>query len=68
MEIPRISPRQVTQRVERGERVVFVDARSQKAYVEATEQIPGSLRVAPDDAQPALGDLARDATVVTYCT
>jgi rhodanese-related sulfurtransferase len=68
MTIPRITAQQVRQRIERGERVALVDARSAKAYQEASEQIPGSVRIAPDDLDPQVRNLPRDVTVVAYCT
>ena len=68
MEIPRITPRQVTEAVRRGDRIAFVDARSPSASAEATEQIPGSLRVPPDEVDAHVPSLPRDALVVAYCT
>jgi hypothetical protein len=68
MEIPRITAQQVAQRIGRGERVAFVDARSEHAYQEASEQLPGSVRIRPDEPEPDVRHLPRDALVVTYCT
>jgi rhodanese-related sulfurtransferase len=69
MEIPRITTRQVAERLDRGERVVFVDARSGHALEQATQQIPGSIRIPPDgDVQRHAADLSRTAVVVAYCT
>jgi rhodanese-related sulfurtransferase len=68
MEIPRITPQQIAERLDRGERVVFLDARSAQAMGEATERIPGSIRVPPDDVQRHARDLPRATTLVAYCT
>lgn len=45
-----------------------VDARSAKAYGAATEHIPGSVRVPPDDVDRHAGEVPRQATAVAYCT
>jgi len=69
MEIPRITPQKVIERLDRGERVVFVDARSARAYEQATHQIPASMRIPPDaDVRLYTADLPRDAVIVAYCT
>ncbi len=68
MEIPRLTPRQVVERLDQGEPLAFVDARSETAYQQATEQLPGSFRIAPGTSQPRVDDLPRGATVITYCT
>ncbi len=69
MEIPRITPEQVAERVRRGERVVFLDARSSGAYQAATEEIPASIRVPPGDVDGHLSEIPRDANLlVSYCT
>ncbi len=68
MDIPRISPEEVAERQRRGDRVTFVDARSAGATARATEQIPGSVRVPPDDIDRHLPGVPRTGTVVAYCT
>ncbi len=67
MDIPRISPHEVAERLDGGERVAFVDARSAHAYEAASEQLPGSIRLSPDDPSPA-PELPRDTLIVSYCT
>jgi NhaP-type Na+/H+ or K+/H+ antiporter len=42
---------------ERGEQVVVIDARTERSYEESKEDIPGALRVAPDDAVRLAGQL-----------
>jgi hypothetical protein len=68
MDIPRITPAQVRERLARGEHVAFLDARSAKAYGAATEQLPRSVRVPPDEVDRRVAGLRRDATLVAYCT
>jgi rhodanese-related sulfurtransferase len=42
---------------ERGEQVVVIDARTERSYEESKEDIPGALRLAPDDAVRLAGQL-----------
>ncbi len=69
MEIPRISPAEVAEAIRRGEHVVFLDARSDHAFQQATETIPGSIRVPPTDIDAHLANVPRAAPLtVAYCT
>ena len=64
----RISPEEANARVLAGEPVVFIDTRSPKAWAESGRKIPGALRITADDIPRQIGKIARDATVVAYCT
>jgi rhodanese-related sulfurtransferase len=68
MDIPRISPEDVLDAMRRGERIVFVDARSENSWSTAMEQVPGSIRISPDDIDRSAGQVPGGATVVAYCT
>lgn len=69
MEKPRMSPAAVANHLRRGEQVVFLDARSAQACEQATETIPGSIRVPPTDIDPHVAGVPRSATlVIAYCT
>ncbi len=69
MEIPRISPAEVADAIRRGEHVLFLDARSDQAFQQATETIPGSIRVPPTDIDPHLANVPRTGPLtVAYCT
>ena len=69
MEIPRITPRQIVERLDQGERIAFIDARSERAYQDAVQQIPGSIRIPPDQTDARADELPRGgATLVAYCT
>ena len=62
----RISPEQARALHERG-RAVFLDTRSAEDWARGDKQLPGSLRVAPD--QVTTRPLFRPGmTVVAYCT
>lgn len=68
MEPQRIEPDEVKQRVDRGERVIFLDTRSDEAWRKADAQIPGSKRFRLADGVSRLGEIPKDALIVTYCT
>lgn len=68
MEPQRISPEEVRQRQANGERVVFVDARSAASWQQADRQIPGSIRVPPDEVASHMKQVPRNGLIITYCT
>ena len=64
----RISPQEAFALVRLGQKVIFLDSRNPKAWAEAEEQIPGSIRVPADDVDAHLNRLDRNATILAYCT
>ncbi len=68
MDIPSLTPEQVVEHLDAGERLAFVDARSPRACASAAQEIPRSIRVSPDHPFPYLDDELRTATVIVYCT
>ena len=54
----------------RGERVVLLDARKDKAWNESTEKARGAIRLPPDNAAQRAAELAlpRQEWLVAYCT
>jgi rhodanese-related sulfurtransferase len=64
----KISPEEVNARALAGEPIVFVDARSMRAWSESDRKIPGALRITADDIPQHIHRIARNATVVAYCT
>jgi rhodanese-related sulfurtransferase len=68
MEATRISPEEANARMERGERIAFVDTRNPKAWGEADTKLPEAIRVPADEVEQHFADIPRDRTVVTYCT
>jgi rhodanese-related sulfurtransferase len=59
---------EVKRRLDAGELLIFVDARSDQAWAESDVQIPNSIRVPPDRADELVAAIPRDVTVITYCT
>ena len=64
----RISVDEVKARLDRGDPLIFVDARSEESWHESHVQIPNSIRVPPDQAHAFAGAISEDATIITYCT
>jgi rhodanese-related sulfurtransferase len=55
-------------RLERGENLVFLDARSPAAWGESNVRLPGAIRVPADEVTSHLNEIPREATVISYCT
>jgi rhodanese-related sulfurtransferase len=68
MEPKRITVEELKRRMDSGERLVILDTRAQEAWEKSDIQIPGSLRVPPDEVEKHLQEIPREAAVVTYCT
>ena len=68
MEPIRLSVVEIAERLARGERVVFLDNRSAHAWDSSEVQIPGSIRVSPDEVYRRVEAIPRDGVIVTYCT
>ncbi len=68
-ESDRITIDEVRALQQKGEPLVFVDARATKSFNADNRQIAGSVRIPPDDAVRAATErrLAQHATLVVYC-
>jgi rhodanese-related sulfurtransferase len=58
----------VKARLDRGDPLVFIDARNAKAWDESQVKMPGALRVPADEVEHHLHDIPRDRPIITYCT
>jgi rhodanese-related sulfurtransferase len=68
MDVPRVTVDEVKARLDRGEPIAFIDARSPESWSKSDVQIKGSLRVPVDDVAKRLSDIPRDRSIVVYCT
>ena len=70
LEATRVTADEVLTRLERGEPLVFVDARNEEEWSRSGEKLPGAHRLAPEvrDEQETLPLIPRDHGVITYCT
>jgi rhodanese-related sulfurtransferase len=67
-DVNRITVDELRERLERDEPLVFVDARGAEAWSKSDHQIPGSIRVPPDDVDAHVHEIPRGRAIVTYCT
>ena len=67
-EVTRVTPDEVKQRMDRGEKFTFVDSRNPTAWGESDVKLPGAIRLTPEDAEKRAEELPRDRTIITYCT
>jgi rhodanese-related sulfurtransferase len=68
MEATNISPHEVKVRMDRGEPLVFIDARNAEAWRESQIKLPGAVRVPADDVDRHVREIPRGRPVITYCT
>ena len=68
MEPSRIDKDELKRRLDTGEQFIFLDDRSPEAWNKADGQIPGSIRVPPDDMDKHVQEIPLNARIVTYCT
>jgi len=65
---PRVTADEVLERLERGERIAFVDARRDEEWRSSGETLPGALRLSPEEQNATLPLIPPDRAVITYCT
>jgi rhodanese-related sulfurtransferase len=68
MEAQRISVSELKRHLDAGERFVILDDRSSEAWEKGATQIPGSVRIPPDELDKHLQKIPLNARIVTYCT
>jgi rhodanese-related sulfurtransferase len=65
-EVPRIAPSVLKNRLDSGDNILVVDARSADEY--AQEHIAGAISVPLSDLEARMSELPRDQEIVFYCT
>ncbi|HKZ80008.1 MAG TPA: hypothetical protein VJ124_17170 [Pyrinomonadaceae bacterium] len=68
MEATRVTVDELRERMDRGERLSYVDTRNPKAWAAAETKLLEAIRVPADEVQKHLAEIPRDRTVITYCT
>lgn len=68
MEPRRISVIELKRRLDAHEPVVVIDARALDAWNRSDVQLPGAIRVPPDEVDRHLSEIPRGTLVVPYCT
>jgi hypothetical protein len=67
-EVGRITVDELKTKLENGEPVLIIDARSQSTYNWSDKQIKGAVRIDPSYVESHLKDLPKGKDVVVYCT
>jgi rhodanese-related sulfurtransferase len=68
MDIPRITIEDLKRRMDAHETLAVLDSRAPDAWNSSESQIPGSIRVPPDEVSKHLSEIPRARLVVPYCT
>ena len=68
MKATSVSPSQAKEMFERGDPVVFVDARNPVAWGSSEVKLPGAIRIPVDQVDAHVGDVPTGSTVIAYCT
>jgi rhodanese-related sulfurtransferase len=63
-----VSASEVKQLLDSGAHVIFVDTRNPIAWEQASNKLPGAIRIPADEVNQHLRKLPSEGTVVTYCT
>lgn len=65
-EVPRITPEEVQDRIDKGDAILIVDSRSAASY--ADRHIAGAISVPAGEVSSRLYELPKDQEIVLYCT
>ena len=65
---PRITPEELANLLKRENPPVVLDVRSRSRYERDNDQIPGSIRVLPDEVEDWASNQSKEHLIVTYCT
>jgi len=68
MNVPRITIEELKRRMDAHEPLTVLDSRAPDAWKGADSQIPGSIRMPPDEVDKHLSEILRNRLVVPYCT
>jgi rhodanese-related sulfurtransferase len=63
-----VSASEAKQMLDSGAHVIFVDARNPIAWRQASDKLPGAIRIPVDEVNQHLRELPSNGIVVTYCT
>ena len=68
MAVQRITAEDLKRRMDAQEPLTVLDTRAPDAWKNSDIQIPGSLRVPPDEVAKHLSEIPRNRLVIAYCT
>jgi rhodanese-related sulfurtransferase len=67
-DVPRITPEELAARLAGARPPIVLDVRTRSQYERDEAQIPGSVRVAPDQLEAWATRETRERSIVAYCT
>lgn len=63
-----VSAHEAKQMFDSGAHITFVDTRNPVAWGQASDKLPGAIRIPVDEVNQRLPELPSGGTVITYCT
>lgn len=67
-ELKRITVKEVKEKMDKDEPVLFIDTRNPRDWSESDVKLPEALRIHFSELEKHLDKLPRDRSIVTYCT
>lgn len=67
-DVPRITPEELKARLDKGEKIVVLDARSAISYARSPVRIKGDVRIAPHEISERAKELPFGREIAAYCT
>ena len=68
MNTTKITIAEAKAKLDRGELLIFLDARNPKAWDAAAVKLPGAIRVPANEVEQHVQQIPRDHTIIPYCT
>lgn len=68
LRVSRIAPEELKKDIDNGQPVVVVDLRNEFALDEDSVQIPGAIRLTPEELAVRHDEIPRDRDIILYCT
>lgn len=65
---PRITVKQLKQRMDAGEEFTLIDVRNPHAWAESDSMMPHAIRIPIDELDRHLAEIPKSRPVVAYCT
>lgn len=65
---PKITPRALKKKLDRSEKITVLDVRQPSHVAEDGRQLPGAIRIPPDEIERRYGEIPKDVDVTAYCT
>lgn len=68
VEVSRVTADELLARIQRGEPILFIDARNADAWKESDIKLPGAVRVDSNHVKEHLTEIPKGRSIVAYCT